>query len=536
VQDVISQKQRATELERRWAVYRCEQYDHRNFTWEGAQLSVADEFQFESGMMGSIEHTKGAPPKLSQRRPSVPINVCRAIVLRFSQLLFAGRTHPTITHPDKDMAQFLELFVKRTKFWNHMRLVRQFGGAQGTAISTFSVRDGTLVFEALDPRYCTIQWRCRETWDVAAVEIRYRFDRVDIVDKKEVIRTYWFVRRITDDDDITFHPVLSKNEDEPPAPRELRINEEASYVHGWGECPVVISQNVETAGSIDGDHDFYGVERISIAIDEMLSQAARGVKYNADPTVAVEGLDNQTVRTVTTGSGYILPVPLGGSASLMELSGGGSAAALEMVAALKKLLCEISQCVLDDANIGDRATATEVLRSESPMRGRADQLREQYSDYHIVPLIEKVLRCLEHTLTKPLRELNGRVKTDKDGRPLIGKLVGRHKELTYAVRKLSNEIVSLEPDTIQVNWPPYGDPILDEVQKAVASVDIALKAGIMTRPAAVKFTSPYFRISNPEELTAEVEQLPEPITDREVEDKKLAAKKAAPVAARGSVP
>ena len=488
---------RQTRLQQRRAIYRCEQYDDRPYTWDGIRMTKADELAHGQSVIGRVRPTQ-PPPPLAQRRPSVQYALCRAIVKRFTRLLFSARSHPSFNHDDDKVALACEAATRETGLWTHMTKVRNYGGSQGTAITAFRLYGGRMVLEALEPTWCTPTWETEATRQVASLEIRYQFEKTVISTSGYPRKVpHWYRRTITSIQDIVFfeEPV----EDKEP---HWRIDESRSVYHGFGFCPVIWSKNLDDDDEIDGDHDFFGVESFQERIDVLLSQSARGTIANCDPTLVVHS--DEPATSFTTGTSHTLKVGVLDKVNLLELTGGGAESALKTVSAFRGMALEIAQCVLD-ADTGDRATATEVIRSDSPMRLAADELREQYAVGHVVPLICAVLRAYWVSEKAKAVDLDGAPLRVGDRAAVQEVLALNDKDLAaiYAVTGKARSLTTAPT----VAWPPYGDPVLDETHKAVDATKLATDAALISPERAARFLAPYFRINDPETLVAEVAKL-----------------------------
>lgn len=504
---------RQIRLQKRRAIYRCEQYDDRPYTWDGYKVSKEEELAHGQGLRGRMRPTQ-PPPPLAQRRPSVQYALCRAIVKRFTRLLFSARSHPSFNHVDSRVALACEAVAREVGLWAHMTKARNYGGSQGTAITVFRLYGSQMVLEALEPTWCTPTWAVEATQTVDTLEIRYQFEKTVLGDNGYPRKVpHWYRRTINSIQDIVYHeePV----EDKEP---RWRIDELKSAYHGFGFCPVIWSKNIDDDDDIDGDHDFYGVEPFQERIDVLLSQSDRGTVANCDPTLVVNS--DEPASSFTTGSSHTIKVGPMDKVNLLEMTGAGSKTALETVSVFRRYSLEIAQCVLD-TDTGDRATATEVIRSDSPMRLAADDLREQYAKAHVVPLVCALLRAYWVIEGEPARDIDG-VEVRLNGRRTVQTVKAVNDEdlaAVYAVPAALRKLTSAP----SVAWPPYGDPVLDESHKAVDAVRLATEAALISPERGARFLAPYLRVNDPETLVAEVAELQKAKAAREAAEKRAGA-------------
>lgn len=504
--DIQADATRQTRLERRWAHYKGRQYDHREYTWDKRHLPEdTDVHQYEAGQMVSPSI---CPVTLQQRRPWVQYRLIHTIVSALTGRLFSPRANPNITHDDPLLAAAAEQLARHTTLMNAFKAARTFGGGQGTAVLAVSLISGRITFEALDPRHLYPRWQDRLNWELEQVEIRYKYDQNVIREGRERVVTFWFRRVIDATHDITYKPV--EVDESGKLPTRWVEDKDRSYLHGLGRCPVAWTQNLPCPDELDGEHDGEGVEGLQAAIDELLSQAHKGTRVNCDPTVIVKS-SGDGFKEITTGADVTLKVDMHDDVELLEQSGTGTTTAIALVTHFRKLALEVAQCVLDDPSLGDRATATEVLRSDSPMRLKCDTLRDQYGRWLILPVVNITLQLVWTALSTPFQDLDGAVKLDSRGIPIAKVIRMRDARVVEAITKAQRQADVLEKQDFVVVWPPYGDPVLDETHKATDATRLAREAGLIDRDSAVRFLAPYFRIADTEALLAVLASVPDPI-------------------------
>lgn len=477
----VSPRQR--ELNRRWAYYKCEQYAARSVAWDGSRV------------VGRTEHDTIAlagyvPPgfyvansetlPIQFRRPSTPYHLCRVIVDRFTGLLFGQKRHPRIeVRGDKDTEEFVNAVAEVGRLWPQMLQVRTFGGATGSAAIGFKLIAGRPQFEVFDPRWCTPAFVDRDNLVLGAIEYRYTFKQEVRDEEGDLVeRDFWYRRLIDDRRDVVFEPALA----DPKIPPQWVV--QTAVEHSLGFCPVVWIQNLPALTDVDGEPDCAGVYDLSEAIDRLNAQAEKGILANSDPTVILS--TDAQMGEVKKGSSNALKLPADGSASYMEMSGGGILQAREQSKLYKEMALEISQCVLEQP--AKPLTATEVDRNYAAMLARADVFREQYGEMGIKKLINMVLVAAA-TLS--------RARQDGD------------KIVRYAINLPTRDDGTdhrLGPGPYQcsLQWPPYFEPSLDDATKAVNAAGLAKQAGLVDQVHATKFVAPYFQVEDAAQHAAEI--------------------------------
>jgi len=481
---------RQQQLNRLWSFYRCANYDARKVDWDGREY------------MDPIEHEAVAragfiPPGFYQaqdfpikfRRPTAPYNLVKVIVDRFTGLLFSERRHPQLRvdgdSATEDVAQAL---AEAARLWPSMIQARAFGGACGSVCVGFQFSEGRPVVEVHDPRWVQPEFVDRSSMKLKSFEKRYMFpqEERDPATGAWVEIWYWYRRVVDENHDVLWKPVLVGDGAEPHWDNPALIAE--AVEHGFGFCPAVWIQNMPVSDDIDGDSDCHGIYDMAESIDALIAQANRGTVANCDPTVVIVTPDE--MPQVSKGSGNAIKLTQG-SVQYMEISGSGPNAAREMAQELRGMALEVSQCVLENpSNPGGARTATEIERTYASMLAKADVMREQYGERGIKPLMEMMLKAARKSTTA--RQVNGQIER---GSLVLPEKIDKHPDgtVTRAVRKLG------PGGSLQLQWPGYFEPSLQDAQSAVQAASAAVSAGLVDKEHASKLVAEHFRV---EDVTA----------------------------------
>lgn len=485
---VIGETRRFRLLNRYEAHYATTQYSHLSLDWWGMS---ADQMETVSPEI-SVPYGFTQPAiavSVRAKRPTAPYNLCKAVVDRFTGLLFSESRKPEVTvEGDPETENFLLAAMEQMRFWPKMRQARTMGGALGSVLVTAHVRAGGWSLEVHNPKHCQIVWKDRRTLTPQAVLILYKYpveeDEVD--EKTGTIKgtrlvEYLYRRIITEDDDTVFKPVKL----EPGASMEW-VPEDTS-AHNLGFFPGVWIQNMPVLEQEDGDPDCHGAWQNFDTIDRLLSQMNKAVLLNLDPTL-VMSVDPKTVAAqggVSKGSDNALMVGQGGSANYLEITGGGVSAGMTVYATLKQNTLDVVRCVLVDPSTvsGAAQSAKAIEYVYAPMLEKADDLRAQYGDLGITPLLLLI--------EKIARELSGKTFTTADGR------IGRFGFNLPPKRQPDGSFKSptLGPGGyIRVQWGPYFSPTEDDKQKTIANIVAAKSGGLIDQESAVKQGAPVFNL------------------------------------------
>jgi len=474
---------RQQSLNRRWSYYCCSQYDTRQVDWDGtpcvdefAREAIASAGYIPPGFYDAGGQTSKLPLKF--RRPSAPYHLARAIVHRFTGLLFSERQHPQVRmEGDPTTEDFARALAEVSRLWPAMILARNYGGATGTAVLTFQFSNGLPLVEVHDPRWVTPYWRDRQALDLEGLEIRYQYP-IETRDPESglwVTIMVWYRRVIDTSSDVVYEPEMVGQGDEPAWRERERVD------HGLGFFPGTWIQNLPVVDDVDGEPDAHGVFDTIEEIDQLQSQAIRGTKSNCDPTATIT--TDREVADLRKGSDNALVLEKGGGASYMEISGSGPKSAMDLVGQLRSQVLEVAQCVLDHPDTSNR-TATEIERVYSSMLSKADVLREQYGERGVKRLIDRMVRAAR-ALGEPRADAEGNLV--RSSLVLPPRFTGEGKRVE---RRLG------AGGTLKLQWPGYFEPSVDDAQKAVTAAVSAKGGGVIDDEVAVHYVAPYFRVED----------------------------------------
>jgi hypothetical protein len=483
---------RQLELNRYWSFYEAEPYAARSVGWDGRK--VMGELEREN-----IARTQVLPPgfwdpsgtddmPLSMRRPTAPFHLVRAVVNRFTGLLFSAKKHPSVKHRNPAVQAWIEGVIASCRMWIRFAHGRMFGGGQGTAVMTFAFQGGRPVVEVHDPRWCTPTFINRSSGEVSALEIRYMFP-TEQYGGDGILREVWFwYRRIIDQtSDVVFVPAPVGEGDEPVWQAQTRVD------HGLGEFPGVWIRNTLTDQQ-DGDPDCLGEYDTQEAIDRLLSQADQAAVENLDPTLLIES-DQLKLASLKKGSRNAIQVEKGAGATYLEIVGAGIEAGLKMVEVHRRNFLEVVQCVLDAEQTAGPMTATEVERRYSSMHERGDLFREQYGEQGVKPLLAKMIRAAIKVRTSgPTDPQTGLRLVGAVSLPPVEGPDGQPVE-----RELPPTVTTITADDLELVWPEWVQRGPSDAGDAASAISQARLAQAIDLESAVQYLAPFFGVSDPAE-------------------------------------
>lgn len=482
---------RQMELDHLWRYYRCANYDARRLDWSGKQnLSKVEHEQVaQAGFIPPGFYDAGNDVPLKFRRPTAPYYLGKVIVDRFTSLLFSNRRNPKIVvEGDPDTQDYVTAMAEVSRLWPALIQARAYGGAMGSVGMGFKFFQGKPVVEVHDPRWSTPTFADAYTGRLAAFDKRYTYrDYIRGPKGEWVAAWFWYRRYIDAEVDLTWPKVPVGMADEEPAWERFPPTGDE---HGLGFCPVVWVQNLPVQDDIDGDPDALGAFDLIEAIDTLVAQAHKGTVNNCDPTVSLA--TDAEFGEVMKGSDNAILLEKGGTAGYMEISGSGPRVAMELVAMLEERALRLVRCYLDSNKDGPAKTMTEIERNYSSMLEKCDVLREQYGERGVKPLLEMMLAAARGLSQPRIVRGSGPARVE---RPLIRLPKKALKETadgraTFVERKLGPS------DQVDLKWPPYFTPSLDDAVKAVQAAAMALTTHIVDDEHAAQFVAPYFQIED----------------------------------------
>lgn len=497
----LGMTQRQQDLNWLWAWYRNQHYETRRCDWDGRQnlAPIEHEAVATAGFLPPGFYDAGASLPIKFRRPKAPYSLVKVIVDRFTGLLFSERHHPVIrVEGDPATEDFIAGLVGEARLWAILIQARTYGGGMGTAVIGFQFVDGKPVVEAFDPRWCEPTFIDRSRHRLRSIEIRYTFTEEvrDPVTQVSEPMDFWYRRIVDTQKDTLFAKVPVGDGSEP----EWLVEKEVE--HKFGFCPVYWVQNLPVQDDIDGDPDCDGIYDIVEALDALLSQAMKGTLANCDPTVVIT--TKEPLSEIRKGSDNALKVP-DGTASYMEMSGSGIQRAMEQVEVLRRFALEVAQCVLEHPDQAKK-TATEIERSFSSMLAKADVMREQYGEKGIKPMVLDMVKVARKLSEGEVDQTTGQLV--KGAINLPPRLVKTPEGTVSVPRKIGPGGVT------NLQWPHYFEPMLADVQAAVASAVAAKGAALVDDEHASKFVAEYFDV---EDVTAMLKKVKEEAKKREAE-------------------
>lgn len=326
----------------------------------------------------------GSYVKLRDRRPSIIWNGAKMLVDQLSGLLWGDEQSPIVrtyygeepSDTDKAAEQGIQHVVEVLDLDAVMDDITDKASSGSAAVIVRSI-DGEPYIEVVAGKECKPRFDLANPTKLVALEHLYPTTGQILADMGYVItdenlgKNYWF-RLVIDKTDETWYVPLPDDEyDRLGEKREdgstiaWVIDTERSEPHEWPVLPVLWAK-APRGNRIDGECLYAPIVDMLVAIDYGLSQNERGMRYTADPMLAVTGGElgagavptSYTPRSrqaagkkaVVKSPQSVLQVDPGGKAEYLEISADGLTAYAELIKMFREWGLEICGGMKSDAS------------------------------------------------------------------------------------------------------------------------------------------------------------------------------------------
>lgn len=419
-----------------------------------------------------------ANTKLRDKKPSVQVGLTRKAVNKVNAHLFGVDHLPSwkVERGSEDLDATIAETVRRSGLRRRYSELGRLGCLHGTVAVGFHVFEDRLDVEIIaagtsEPTFGRDDRR-------RAMELGVDFD--DLLELREFWRDteedefgdeheYWHRRDWTTTETIEYAPIPGPIND--PDDLEWVRDEDLTVEHNLGFVPAEWITPIEVAHDIDGAPIVDEPEfRLEDEVNYTLSQTGRGIRYNQEPTLVFLGVDADSDSAIRRGANNTLkvqtdPAREGGQnadAKLMEMSGTGSAQAMEYVSQLRGLFNEIVQIVDHDP--------------------------KQFAGALSGVALERLLY--------PMVMLVQNLRTDYEEK--LGRLISKMLEATGAIPDYrSIEVIA--------SWPPVVEPTAQDLRDYAMAVVELYEMSIIDRKKVVEVLAPFLSVDDVDSFIAQVE-------------------------------
>jgi hypothetical protein len=353
----------------------------------------------------------GGEVAIQDRRPSVQYRLPRYAARWAARKMFAGRHIPQVASEDAKVQTAIASLLSQIRVWPTM-FEAAYRGSVGSVAITFRAINGKIGLNVWRAAVCTPEFD--DLGDLRALTVHY------VVPGRDLLRLgfrdiesqagYWFIRHYDENQEITFRPIEKSKWNPVDGDPGLLIpadGEMPTINHGLGFVPAVWIANL---GGTPPDGACLWEDAIpnSIEIDYLMSQGARGTRYNSAPELVTQGRiinlpdDGDMVRSPTRYLAFDAATRLedgstigGGDAKLLEMSGAGAEATIKLVEELKKMALEqIGLVQKDPSKLPGPLSGRAMEFLDEDSHDVAMQWRSTYGDGGALPLIRKIVKVL----------------------------------------------------------------------------------------------------------------------------------------------
>lgn len=338
----------------------------------------------------SCERTSsGTYIKLSDRRPSVRTGLCRTVVDDSVSLLFSEARFPSVHSRNEHLRRAAQALVVESALCELMNEAAV-KGCVGSVAILMRVLGGRVFFAAMDTVFLTPQWNPQTPDALSRVTERYKVKGADLLGlgyEVDPAETYWFQRVWDTGAETWFWPLLLEDAANGQQPM---VDTSRSVTHGLGFVPMVWIRNLPGGDKIDGACTFEAAISTVMEMDYQFSQAGRGLKYAADPTLLIKepaGEGDSLIRSASEA----LVVSEKGDAKLLEINGTAAAAVIEYVRQCREIALESmhgNRTNVDKMNGAQSGRALEMMNQG--LIWLADKLRISYGQSGFLSLVKMV--------------------------------------------------------------------------------------------------------------------------------------------------
>jgi hypothetical protein len=500
---VMGQTGRARLLDKYESFYATTQYAHQPMDWWGLSADQTE----------AVSTATQVPPGFTQpamqlsvrdKRPTAPYHLAKAVVDRFTGMLFGETRRPDIeVEGDPDTDDFIHACMEQMRWWPKWREARTMGGAAGSVLVTFHLKGGAFQMLTHNPKHVQILWKDRRALEPLAALIMFTYPKEVLVRDRKTGETraeivlHLYRRLITHMDDTVYEEAKLDGAEIP-----WDVQECAN--HNLGRFPGVWVQNKPVAENEDGEPDCHGQWNTFDTIDRLTAQMNKAVLANCDPTLALK-IDRKELMamggSVKMGSDNAINLGSSGDAKFLEITAAGVQAAAALIKQLKQNALDVSRCVLlEPAEITGAAQSAKAIEYiMSPMLEQGDDLRSQWGDTGLIPALKivedmaRVWHGRKVQITKP------------DGQPMeaITKIMLPRKTD-------GTERVLGTGGWIRLKWGAYFKPSEQDKEVTVRTLLAAKQGGALDNATLVSLASVIFGVQDPaamlERIKAEQEE------------------------------
>lgn len=383
-----------------WTLRQCKLYILKLFYHGNIYNNLAP---WWSEYDGSGEAGKYIP--LLRRRPSVIYNLPKIIVDKSVSMLFGEEHFPIVRCSENNqISDFLQYVCRKGNFrYSMLNAARK--GAIGSVCVIVKVLEGRFhldvlgtthlipIFSQVYPGVLDKLYEKKKVIGETLIQLGYE------VKKDDFKKMHYLLREWSQFEEIYYMPV--KCEDYNVDDYSPIKDEKKSTKHDWGFVPAVWIKNSPECHHIDGKSSFGSVLDICIELDYQVSQLARLLRYNSDPTMVIKDPSLLGGENLMKGGGNALVLGRDGDAYMLETTGASTKSVIDFVRLLREYALEVvrgDRSNPDKMNAAHSGKALQML--QSALISMVDELRLCYGDNGLLKIYQMILKMCATNLYK----------------------------------------------------------------------------------------------------------------------------------------
>lgn len=463
------------QVDKDWTERQCKMYLYKLF-YEGTVYDNLIPWHREYS--GTGESANYIP--IVKRRPCIIYNMPKIIVNDSVSMLFGSDHYPVARCNDAPTEEELLLKIQRKSNLPAKMLSAARTGSLGSACIVVKVLNRNFYFDVLstinlwpvfdkyNPRKLVNLREKVKVRGETLVEQGYE------IEEKNLRDFFWVQREWTEEEEIYYLPYLCKEND----PIILK-DEERSAVHDLGFVPAVWIKNTVSCHSIDGECTFRPALDISVEVDYQLSQLARLLRYNSDPTMVIKNPDNLKDQQLIKGSGALM-LGKDGDAYMLEMSSASTNAVIDYSKFLRELALESvrgNRSNPDKMHTVNSGKALQMLNAQ--LISLVDEMRICYGDEGLLEVLKMVLMICKSGVYD-LEDLDG--------------IDPYSLNIDEAI------------DSMILHWPSwYPDTSMDDLQEAQTLATLT-QNGVISNKTALSHVADKYSITDEDDELGEIEK------------------------------
>jgi hypothetical protein len=447
-----------------------------NKEWDARQVKLYIYSLFYYGQIydalspWNTEYASNKYIPLNKRRPCVIYPIPRIIVNDSVGMLFGNSHFPVMRCDDEDTENFIQSINRVSNIKNAMMCAAKIGSL-GSVCVIAKVLNSKFHFDVLNtlnvfPVFDKLNPHCLESLTekvkVTGATLINSGEDLEPTDLNKS-KIFWMVRKLTKTQEIFYKMAEDKKDWEIG----LIEDTEKSSTHNFGFVPAVWIKNLPTVDSeIDGECTFGSVLDMCVETDYQLSQLARLLRYNSDPTLVIKDPSAIDGQILIKGQGA-LKLGENGDAFLLEMNGQSTKSVIDYVKTLREFAIEATRGNRASPNKMNALHSGKALQMlNSPLISLADELRLSYGNNGLLEIYKLVFAICESNKVE------------------ISDIYGCYGDLN----KTLNSMI--------LDWPEwYPSTMADNLQESQA-IATNMQSGIISRETAISSIAEKYNITD----------------------------------------